>query len=220
MFEKPNYHLTPNEFVDVYLKTLTFAETKILNVVFRKTFGFHKEFDYISISQFMDFTGLSHSAVISGTKKLIEKNMLEIKYHCSHCEAEFSILEKRFICPFCRTRESPNKLYTISMVSTSKDVLINKKEVSQKKTEVVLSDDRGSAFKESRGSAFKLDTKRKRSQKETITKYCADNEYFSEAQTFNDDFSGIVNKIIQKKDPEHDEKLRTLNTLIEKDLEI
>ena len=113
MFQKPNYHNVPNEFVDTYLKELSGAETKIIAVVMRKTFGFHKDFDYLSISQLMEYTGLSNRQIINSTQSLIEKDLIYIKYQCPKCNLESVSIQKDFICTECQTHEKPNKLFSI-----------------------------------------------------------------------------------------------------------
>jgi hypothetical protein len=162
MFEKPNYHNTPNEFVDTHLKELSGAETKILNVIFRKTFGFHKDFDYISIAQFVDYTGLSKQSIIDSTKSLINKDLIQIKYQCPKCNSEYPSIEKDFVCTTCRTHEQPNKLFSISIENKSRQVI-------QKISKVVKKLDRGS-LKIRQGVVQKLDTQKERVQKETNTK--------------------------------------------------
>ncbi len=162
MFEKPNYHNTPNEFVDIHLKSLSGAETKILNVVFRKTFGFHKDFDYISIAQFVDYTGLSKQSIVDSTKSLIEKDLIQIKYQCPKCNLEYPSIEKNFVCTTCRTHEQPNKLFSISIENKSRQVI-------QKISKVVKKVDRGS-LKIRQGVVQKLDTQKSTVQKETNTK--------------------------------------------------
>lgn len=73
----PNSFQCPNDYVDNYLKHLTGAEAKILLIVTRKTIGWHKDIDRISISQFMEKSGLSNRAVIDATRGLVNYGLLE-----------------------------------------------------------------------------------------------------------------------------------------------
>jgi hypothetical protein len=57
------------------------AMTKIVLIVARQTYGYHREFDEISISQFQDWTGLSRQGVISGIKQAIEMGVVRKKKH-------------------------------------------------------------------------------------------------------------------------------------------
>lgn len=52
------------------------AMTKIVLIVARQTYGYHRELDEISISQFQDWTGLSRQGVISGIKQAIKMGVV------------------------------------------------------------------------------------------------------------------------------------------------
>ncbi|HEY8613625.1 MAG TPA: replication protein, partial [Roseomonas sp.] len=89
-FRLPQYTQTPNEFFDVLAPKLTEAELRVLIYVIRRTFGFHKSADAISVSQMVSGitnaqgeiidhgTGMSKSAVWRGTKGLLEKGVLQV----------------------------------------------------------------------------------------------------------------------------------------------
>ena len=66
----------PNAVIDELLPDLTGAELKCYLVVIRKTKGWNKESDNISISQFMKATGLSNSAVIKACESLVQYGLL------------------------------------------------------------------------------------------------------------------------------------------------
>jgi len=72
----PNFLQVPNAVIDELLPDLTGAELKCYLVVIRKTKGWNKESDNISISQFMKATGLSNSAVIKACESLIKYGLL------------------------------------------------------------------------------------------------------------------------------------------------
>ena len=72
----PNYFQTPNDLIDHWLPHLGESELKILLLIIRKTFGWNKERDRISLSQMEKFTGLSRSNVCSGINSLVEKGMI------------------------------------------------------------------------------------------------------------------------------------------------
>lgn len=76
MFEQPNYTQIPNLFLDDVMKTMKETELKVCMAVMRQTFGWHKAGDRISISQLMEFTGLSNSGVCDGVKGAIDKGVL------------------------------------------------------------------------------------------------------------------------------------------------
>lgn len=78
----PNHTQIPNEYLDNYMAELSGAEWKCLSYLARRTFGFQKRADKISISQFQNGmkdkngkqldkgTGLSNRVVIASLKKL------------------------------------------------------------------------------------------------------------------------------------------------------
>ena len=72
----PNFLQVPNAVIDELLPDLTGAELKCYLVVIRKTKGWNKESDNISISQFMKSTGLSNSAVIKACESLVQYGLL------------------------------------------------------------------------------------------------------------------------------------------------
>ena len=61
---------------DGILACLTEAEHRVLHGIFRKTVGYHKNWDRISISQFMDGTGMSKNSVKAGIRGLLDKNLI------------------------------------------------------------------------------------------------------------------------------------------------
>jgi len=72
----PNSFQTPNEIVDVMLPDLKGGELKVLMLLVRKTLGWHKDKDQVSITQFMKGTGLSNRSVIDSLASLREKNII------------------------------------------------------------------------------------------------------------------------------------------------
>jgi len=75
-YQVPNHTQTPNELFDEHMKDMSGSELKVVLAVCRKTFGWHKEKDKISISQLEEMTGLSRPAVIAGTVKAMERRIL------------------------------------------------------------------------------------------------------------------------------------------------
>ena len=75
MTEAPNYTQIPNSFLDNLHKFGPY-ETKIIMLVCRKTFGYHKTADDISYSQIVKGTGISRRKVISSVAGLCEKGYL------------------------------------------------------------------------------------------------------------------------------------------------
>lgn len=73
--DKPNYTQTPNEIYDL-IPQMSEAEMRITFAICRKTFGWHKRADKLSISQLQELTGLSRQGVINGTKAGIERGTI------------------------------------------------------------------------------------------------------------------------------------------------
>lgn len=72
----PNSFQVPNSLVDDLIAELSGAELKCYLFVVRKTRGWNKEFDSISISQFMEVTGLSNRSVIDACNNLAKLGLL------------------------------------------------------------------------------------------------------------------------------------------------
>jgi phage replication O-like protein O len=85
----------PNMILDRYMKVLTGAEYKLLSIIVRKTVGYQKTVDRISISQFMDISGLSNKGVTKGIKGLVEKGLV-IKHGDSTKMNAFTVSEHVF----------------------------------------------------------------------------------------------------------------------------
>jgi phage replication O-like protein O len=66
-----------NEIVDKLCSyRLSGEEWQVLWVIIRKTFGWQKEADWISLSQFETLTGIKKSNIIRTLKKLLSKNIV------------------------------------------------------------------------------------------------------------------------------------------------
>ena len=66
----------PNDLVDHWLPHLREVELKVLLVIIRKTFGWHKIRDRISLSQLRKLTGSIDSNIIKAVRSLIEKGLI------------------------------------------------------------------------------------------------------------------------------------------------
>lgn len=72
----PNHTQTPNDLFDHWLPLLKEGELKVLLVIMRKTFGYHKPSDCISLSQLQHYTGLSETTVLSSIKSLTQMGLV------------------------------------------------------------------------------------------------------------------------------------------------
>jgi len=74
----PNFTQYPNEILDNWMPHLSGNQTKIMNVFVRQIYGYHKEYDKISIRQISQKTGISISKVFKDVKSLISIGCIKI----------------------------------------------------------------------------------------------------------------------------------------------
>ena len=72
----PNSFQVPNALVDDLMAELDGVELKCYLFVIRKTKGWNKEYDAISLTQFIKFTGAGKTAVVDALKKLVDLGFL------------------------------------------------------------------------------------------------------------------------------------------------
>lgn len=81
LITEPNYTQIPNVIFDYWMAQLTPAEFKVLLCICRKTFGWQKKRDRISLRQIEKMTGLTKPSIIKNVEKLIELNLVtKIKF--------------------------------------------------------------------------------------------------------------------------------------------
>jgi phage replication O-like protein O len=76
-YKLPNHTQTPNELFDVHMRDMDMAELKVVLGICRKTFGWHKTRDKISLSQLEEITGMSRTSCIKGTQDAIGRGIVE-----------------------------------------------------------------------------------------------------------------------------------------------
>ncbi len=63
--------------MEAFSKTRIPGEARqVLDFIIRKTYGWHKKYDFISLSQFVDGTGLRKPTVCKAIKKLLQMNLI------------------------------------------------------------------------------------------------------------------------------------------------
>lgn len=77
-FDSPTYTQTPNALFDVLMKDMSESELKVVLVAVRQTFGYHKQRDPISLTQFEKKSGLSRQAVANGIEAAIAHGLLRV----------------------------------------------------------------------------------------------------------------------------------------------
>lgn len=73
---EPNHTQTPNDLFDYWLPHLGEGELKVLLIIIRKTIGYHKVRDKISLGQLEKFTGLTRTNVLAAVESLKEKKVI------------------------------------------------------------------------------------------------------------------------------------------------
>src|SRR5574338_299545 len=68
----PNSAAIPNILFDYWMSRLSPAEFKVLMAIARKTYGWNKQKDRISLRQLTELTGLHKNGVIKATERLAE----------------------------------------------------------------------------------------------------------------------------------------------------
>lgn len=68
----PNHTQISNDFIDNWMRKVSPSAALCFIAISRKTVGWHKETDYISISQLMELTGLSNRVVIKAVQELCD----------------------------------------------------------------------------------------------------------------------------------------------------
>lgn len=90
-FSSPNGTIVPDDVFDVLMPQLTEAELRVLLYIVRRTFGFKKPSDAISLSQMVhgiktregrvldQGTGMTRRGVVRGIRRLIDKGVIEVR---------------------------------------------------------------------------------------------------------------------------------------------
>jgi phage replication O-like protein O len=76
-FPIPNFTQIPNDFLDESIPDLKEGELRVLLVLMRQTFGWHKNWDHLSLSQFAQKTGMEKKSVARTLKNLLEKGLIK-----------------------------------------------------------------------------------------------------------------------------------------------
>lgn len=97
MIPLPNYTQTPNAFFDEIMRDLNESELKVFLAITRKTFGWKKSRDRISLSQIVEMTGLSKPSVLSGIKGLVNKDLILFFQSQSGNEFEVKVGEPELV---------------------------------------------------------------------------------------------------------------------------
>lgn len=79
--QAPNYTQIPNEILDDWMAKLSGVEFKVVMKICRNTFGWHKDWDGISVSQLQEATGYGHSQISKAIQRLEELQLIATVKH-------------------------------------------------------------------------------------------------------------------------------------------
>ena len=74
---EPNYTQIPNVILDDLMHDMTESELRVVLAICRKTFGWQKIRDRLSISQLMELTGMSNNGVLNGLTAGIKRGIIK-----------------------------------------------------------------------------------------------------------------------------------------------
>lgn len=75
-FQSPNYTQVPNDYFDLVME-MTTAENRVLAILLRSTFGYHRDEIKLSIRELARLTKLSPQSVMDGAKRLEGRLLIE-----------------------------------------------------------------------------------------------------------------------------------------------
>lgn len=75
----PRFTMIPDVLLDRQLRELGHAELKVLLVIMRKTYGWQKDADRISLSQLAQLTGLNRRSVMRATGSLEQQGYILVE---------------------------------------------------------------------------------------------------------------------------------------------
>ena len=76
--QKNNHTQISNDFIDNQMKNMSGGAAKVFIAISRKTIGWHKDTDAISIAQIMNMTGLSNRGAINCIIELEKNGMIKV----------------------------------------------------------------------------------------------------------------------------------------------
>lgn len=75
-YPAPNYTQVPNILLDDHIKKMAEAELRVVLVIVRETFGWHRKQHKISLTQLCQATGLSRQGVLNGIESGINRGII------------------------------------------------------------------------------------------------------------------------------------------------
>lgn len=240
--QKENGHVgIANEIIEALAKVRIPGEAnQVLWAIFRKTYGWNKKEDRISLSQFQDMTGLGKVAICKGINKLITMNIVTkkgnatslftkkgndtiVSYSIQKDHDKWRTLPKKVTCPQKTTKESDvTNIGNVEAVNNNgkhgykKDMNID---VTQKGNDDTLPKKVTYVTQKGNDTLPKKVTTKNTITKNTITK--TSSKVFAD-NSVEVELSKLLLSLIRERDPEHKQPniqqwAYSINLLIRKD---
>jgi phage replication O-like protein O len=123
--KQPNFTQVPNEIIDL-MPQLSGSEFKVLVAICRKTIGWHKTHDAISLSQLHTMTGLESSPCVEALKKLETLGLIVV----NRCPGKTNTID----LVFETSSESEEHLFKKCIGTSSKSEDTKESEINKKQT--------------------------------------------------------------------------------------
>ena len=131
-FEPPKHTQFSNDAIDQIMREVSPNAWKIITVAIRKTYGWHKQSDVISLSQFQELTGIgSRSTVVKAIREVVENGILLKREKGDSFEYELNrdyVVQKSNQSNNCTNTSPENGLAGSPENGHTKEIHLNKKE--------------------------------------------------------------------------------------------
>ena len=74
--QKPNYTQLPNQFIDSFMAQVSPQAVMVYMVICRKTIGWHKDTESVSLKQITEISGISKNSVLKGIQELEDLRLI------------------------------------------------------------------------------------------------------------------------------------------------
>jgi phage replication O-like protein O len=171
MIKLTSFTPLPNILIDDYLANgkVTVQEYVVFTVLLRKTYGWHKERDWIRNKDLAKLCNMSDSCCKKAAASLNTKDLIDVFYQCPECKNIVDIVTynpSEYQCNHCQCKTTPCKIYEpklqeLGFEDTEKISLLpprtpqNCPHISPKNTPPLSSDNRGAVAKKQGGSRQK-----------------------------------------------------------------
>lgn len=118
----------PNTIIDDYLSKgkMTSQEFVVLSVLYRKTYGWHKERERIKNKDLAQLCNIPESSCRKAAASLNEKDLIDILYICPECESLVEYDASDYQCGKCQTKTTPYKVYEPKIEEIETETLFDK----------------------------------------------------------------------------------------------